>query len=77
MNRENIKKIIEDLNCYSDRINNYHELQTAFVLWWRYGELGSVSDEQLAEIDAIIENHETIFDENLLYDIDDIMNAEV
>lgn len=74
MNRQKIEKIVEDLNNYYKSVRNYHEFQTALVMWWRYGDTMGLTDEQLERVDRAIDSNETILDEYLREQLDEIVD---
>ena len=74
MNRKKIEKIVEDLNNYHKSVGNYHEFQTALIMWWRYGDTMGLTDEQLERVDRAIDSNETILDEYLREQLDEIVD---
>lgn len=74
IDRENVKRIIKMLDDLSLMIGDYHETQTALFIWQRYGDVGGIDEDQLNKINEILDNHETLFDEWLLEDVEEIVN---
>ena len=73
IDRENVKRIIKMLDDLSLMIGNYHEMQTALFVWERYGSVCGIDEDQLNKINEILDNHETLFDEWLLEDVEEIV----
>jgi hypothetical protein len=75
INKENIKKAIDMLDNVSKMVN-YREMEMAVFMWCRYGELLG-TEEQLKKINKILEDSETLFDDYILQDVEDVFNEDV
>ena len=76
MKIDRVIKIVDELNDLSDKFSD-DELRIATYLLIRYGTTTCkyyIDDSDLEEIYKEIKNRETIFDENLNYKVDKILN---
>ena len=76
MEIDRVVKIVDELNDLSDKFSD-NELRVASYLLIRYGTTTCkyyIDDSDLEEIYKEIKNRETIFDENLNYKVDKILN---
>lgn len=71
--REEVEKVIKELDNLSFMVNNYHTMQLGMFIWRRYGSLRGITEENLKETDKILDSHETLYDWGLLEDIEDII----
>lgn len=71
--REDVEKVIKELDNLSFMVNNYHTMQLGMFIWQRYGIVRGITEENLIEIDKILDSHETLYDEYLLEDVEDII----
>lgn len=71
--REKVKKAMEMLDNLAFMVNNWHEMQLALFMWERYGSL-EVTQEDLEKIDEILDNYDSLFDFNLIEEVQDVVN---
>lgn len=72
--REKVKKAMEMLDNLAFMVNNWHEMQLALFMWERYGSLVGVTQEDLEKIDEILDNYDSLFDFNLIEEVQDVVN---
>ena len=75
INKENVKRAMKMMDNISTMVNG-SEMEMAIFMWARYGELLG-TDEQLEKINDVSNDSETLFDEYLLQDVEDIFNEDV
>lgn len=78
MNRENIEKLILDINSIAEKHTN-DEFNVAMYIYMRIGMfnfINYINETELEQIDKEIQKHETLFNENLNYEIDKIVDEE-
>lgn len=69
MTRDKVKHVINILNELSLVVNDFNTMDVALFIWARFGSLSGIDENQLNDIAEIIDNHETIFNEDLLNEI--------
>lgn len=78
MEKKKIQNIIRELNDISTKYTN-NEIIIAIYIWIRYGTTtfnNYIDETELNKIFEEIKNYTTIFDEQLNYNIDKILNKE-
>lgn len=69
-----VEKAMEMLDNLAFMVNNWHEMQLALFMWERYGSLVGVTQEDLEKIDEILDNYDSLFDFNLIEEVQDVVN---
>ena len=78
MEKKKIQNIIRELNDISTKYND-NEIIIAIYIWIRYGTTtfnNYIDEAKLNKIFEEIKNYTTIFDEQLNYNIDKILNKD-
>lgn len=78
MKKKKIQNIIRELNDISTKYND-NEIIIAIYIWIRYGTTtfnNYIDEAKLNKIFEEIKNYTTIFDEQLNYNIDKILNKD-
>lgn len=78
MEKKKIQNIIRELNDISTKYTN-NEIIIAIYIWIRYGTTtfnNYIDETELNKIFEEIKNYTTIFDEQLNYNIDKILNKD-
>ncbi len=78
MEKKKIQNIIRELNDISTKYTN-NEIIIAIYIWIRYGTTtfnNYIDETELNKIFEEIKNYTTIFDEQLNYNIDKILNDD-
>lgn len=78
--KENVEKAIKKLDDLSFMVGDWRTMELALFIWQRYGtdfvsELAH-AEETLEKMSLILENHETLFDEYLLEEIEDTVSYD-
>lgn len=69
-----VEKAMEMLDNLAFMVNNWHEMQLALFMWERYGSLAGVTQEDLEKIDDILDNYDSLFDFNLIEEVQDVIS---
>ena len=72
MLREEIEKIIDDMDKYASNVEMTTLLPALFI-WWRLGSLDGINDVELGKIIATVNSFDTVFSEELRDEIDEII----
>ena len=76
MKKENIKNIYNTLETICNR-NTTEEFELGLFLYMRYGcVLDELDNKDLERINSIIQNSETLFNDYILEQTDEIVNAK-
>ena len=76
MNRNNIKKIIEDLQDITEKYTD-DEFNVAVYIFARYGKYefdNYICDDELEQINQVLKRHSTLFDEDINDYVELILN---
>lgn len=71
MRRSNVKKVLNALHELQKEVGC--DMELAVFMYQRYGDIEGIEDDQLNDIQEILDSSETLFDSNLLEDVEEVL----